>query len=159
MERASIHVLSQTQIQVWREGMRRVLMLFLLLGPLAIGGFARTDGKDKVQNLRNCLEGFAECDRSLLTSAEAKQIDEMQHERNLWQCLRGYACNHSVLSDTESKEVAEAERLRNLLAFVITLRILNKSLLTPPEVDQAAKLEKELNLLHCKERELVIGLC
>jgi hypothetical protein len=123
--------------------MRRVLTLLLLLGPLVIGGFARTDNtdsKDKVQNLRNCLAGFADCDRSLLTSDEAKQIDELQHERNLWQCLRGYACKHSVLSDTESKEVAEAERLRNLLACETTLGICNKSLLKPPAADQAAKL-------------------
>jgi hypothetical protein len=60
--------------------MRRVLALLLVLGPLATGGFARADNpdsKDRVQNVRNCLEGFAECDRSHLTSAEAKQIDEM----------------------------------------------------------------------------------
>jgi hypothetical protein len=112
--------------------MRRVLVLFLLWGALATAGFTQTANNHNLQNLRSCLAGFGDCDRSLLTSTDAKQIDEMQRARNLWECLRGYGgCDHSLLNEGESKEVAEAERLRNLLACETTLGIPRLLLTTP----------------------------
>ena len=38
-------------------------------------------GIDKAQNLRGCLDGFQTCDRSLLTSVQAKQIADIQQHR------------------------------------------------------------------------------
>ena len=73
------------------------------------------------RTLRNCLAGFGDCDRSQVTSIQAKQIGDMQRERKLWECLGGYGrCDHPLLNEAESKEIVEAERLRNLLACETT---------------------------------------
>lgn len=82
----------------------------------------------------------------MLTRTQAKQIDDIERDRNPWECLRGFSgCAHSLLNETESKEIAEAENLRNLLALEATsaFGICNTSLLMPSEADKVAKLEKQ----------------
>ena len=92
--------------------MRRAFAMFLFLSAFAAGAFSQTPNKDKAQNLRNCVAGFGECDRSLLTSAQQKQIDALRHDHNLWDCLKGFGCDYSALNELESKQVAEMKRLR-----------------------------------------------
>ena len=118
--------------------MRRAFALFLFLSAFAAGAFSQTRNKDKAQN------------RSLLTSAQQKQIDALRHDHNLWDCLKGFGCDYSALNELESKQVVEMKRLRNLLDCESALGICDKSLLTDSEKQKTATLEKELNLLRCK---------
>jgi hypothetical protein len=83
--------------------MRCAFALFLFLSAFAAGGFSQTPNKDKAQNLRNCVAGFGECDRSLLTSAQQKQIDALRHDHNLWDCLKAFGCDYSGLNELESE--------------------------------------------------------
>jgi hypothetical protein len=66
-----------------------IAILVAAFGSSARPGFAQSCDVDKVHNLRNCLDGFGACDHSLLTSVQAKQVADIQHDRNLWGCLTG----------------------------------------------------------------------
>jgi hypothetical protein len=97
------------------------------------------------------VDGFATCNRSLLTKAQASQIAELQYDENLRGCLTGYSeCDHSMLSVTDAKEVATLGERRSLLACETGLGICDKSLLTPSEIDKVAGIENERNQLNCE---------
>jgi len=83
-------------------GMRRFVLLFLWFGGLTCAGYAQSDDANRIQNLRNCLDGLGTCDHSLLTPAQAKQIAEQQHDRDLARCLSGFGdCSDSALTASE----------------------------------------------------------
>ena len=71
--------------------MQRALVIALLLGVVGGYAFAQIGGtaSSRAQNLRDCIDGFETCNRSLLTSAQASQVANLQHEQNLWVCLTG----------------------------------------------------------------------
>ncbi len=104
--------------------MRRAFVISLLLAVVGGYGFAQIGGtaSSRGQNLRDCIDGFETCNRSLLTSAQASQLADLQHEQNLWVCLTGIGeCAHSTLTAGESKEVATLEQRRNVLACETTI--------------------------------------
>ena len=113
---------------------RMVVLVFVLLGILACQGFSQTSAAatSGTQNLRDCMDGFGTCDRSLLTNTQAAQIADLQHDQNLRACLSGYGeCNRSALTAGESKEVATFEQRRNALTCETTTGGCEKSLLAP----------------------------
>ena len=115
----------RSRLEMWRIVMRRmVVLVFVLLGILACHGFSQTSAapSSKTQDLRDCMDGFGTCDRSLLTNTQAAQIADLQHDQNFRACLSGYGeCNRSVLTAGESKEVATLEQRRNTRACETTM--------------------------------------
>ena len=77
-------------------------MRYALLGPLLLStlvslAFAQIVGTSDSgdQNLRDCVDGFATCNRSLLTESQVHEIDELHYEENLRGCLTGYCGENS----------------------------------------------------------------
>src|ERR1700740_3194136 len=62
--------------------MLRSLIAFLLFGFLVHAVSAQAWATDRAgpQNLRNCLDGLRPCNRSLLTSEQVREIDELKHD-------------------------------------------------------------------------------
>jgi hypothetical protein len=90
--------------------MQRAFVISLLLALVGGYGFAQTDGtaSSRARNLRDCIDGFGTCDRSQLTSAQASQLANLQHEQNLWVCLTGNGeCTHSMLTARERFDASE----------------------------------------------------
>ncbi len=114
------------------DRIKRVILLSLLLGALACAGFAQSDEPNRTQNLSNCLDGFGTCDHSLLTPTQAKQIADLQHDRNHSRRLTGFGeCDDSALPLSEAKQVADTKVRRNLLACETTSVFCDKLLLKP----------------------------
>jgi hypothetical protein len=59
--------------------MLRSLIFFALFASLVYPVFGQTSStaSNRRQNLRDCLDGFQACDRSLLTNAQAQQIADL----------------------------------------------------------------------------------
>jgi hypothetical protein len=130
--------------------MKCAVMVFLVCGALAGGRLCHAASTSKQENLQNCLDGFEECNRSLLTPAQAKQITELRHDQNLWGCLSIYTdCNHSLLRPEEVQEVSVETQRQNLLNCETTMGPCNKALLTPSQADLVAKITREQNLANC----------
>ena len=80
--------------------MLRCIAVFLLFGVFVCHAFAQTPSASstKAQNLRDCIDAFGTCDQALLTSTQAGEIANLQHDHNLWVCLTGNGeCDHSML--------------------------------------------------------------
>lgn len=142
------------------SAIRYAPILFLLLGTFACLGLGQTlpatDSGN--QNVRDCLDGFATCNRSLLTEAQASEIAELKYDENLRGCLTGYyPCDVTSLTARDAEKVAQVQRRRNLLACEINLESCDKALLSPLEVTevkselaQVQVLKREHNLLACQ---------
>ena len=54
---------------------RTVVVLFVLFGIFVGHGFSQTPSTaSRAQNLRDCMDGFGTCDRSLLTNTQATPV-------------------------------------------------------------------------------------
>src|ERR1700730_9841133 len=92
---------------------RAIITALLLSGFLAAVASAQHRDVDQAQNLRNCMEGFGACDRSLLTSLTASEIEtvtKIEKDRNRLNCETGFACDHTLLGSSEAMEVVELWR-------------------------------------------------
>jgi hypothetical protein len=63
--------------------MKYGIPILILWCAVALAGFAQGSDPDRIQNLRNCVDGIGTCDQSLLTTVQASQITALQHDRNL----------------------------------------------------------------------------
>jgi hypothetical protein len=128
--------------------MLRSLIFFVVFASFvyAVSGQTSPTAGNKEQNLRDCLDGFEACDRSMLTNEQARQISDLQHDQNLWVCFTGNGeCDHSGLSPEESKNVATVEQRRNALACETTIGICDQALLTPSQTETVAQIQNEQN--------------
>lgn len=114
-------------------------LLLLLSGLLLIPNKLLSQQKDPQQNLRNCLNGYAPCDSSLLDSGQLAHVREAAHKRNVFNCKQGYVpCNLAELTPAELQEVRIAEYRRNAQNCKAGYRPCDLTLLEspPPEVSQ-----------------------
>ena len=70
---------------------------------------------------------------------EAKQVANIEYERNLLACRSGDGyCDDSLLSPSDSREVATAQRQRNALACEAEDETCDRSALSIEEAKQSA---------------------
>lgn len=85
--------------------MQRLMLPAILLSVLC-SAFAQSP--DYQQNLHACLNGWATCDHSMLTAADAARVATAEHAHNLQACLSGWVtCDHSNLTADEAARVAK----------------------------------------------------
>jgi hypothetical protein len=89
--------------------MKYGIPILILWCAVALANFARGSDSYRIQNLRDCVDGIGPCDQSLLTTTQAKQITDLERDRNLLRRLTGFVdCDHAALTPTEAHQVAEA---------------------------------------------------
>ena len=75
----------------------------------------KTAGLVRARNLQNCLAGYRDCKKSLLSDSERVEVAEAIHFQNWKTCLDGLGdCEQSQLNAQEQREVREARYYRNL---------------------------------------------
>ena len=87
---------------------------------------------DPAQNLANCKNGRAGCDRSRLSQLESAQVALARHRRNVTDCRNGYdSCDHSKLTEPEAIALAVADHQRNASNCNDGIASCDQSKLTP----------------------------
>lgn len=77
------------------------------------------------RNLLECLQGFEDCERSLLSPGEAAEVGKIDHQRPA--CEMGYdSCNHAWLAPSGAEALAALKiyYVREMIAALIIFAVL-----------------------------------
>jgi hypothetical protein len=102
------------------------------------------------QNLAQCLNGYATCDRSLLTPDQTEQVHRSDLSRNLQACLNGYAtCDRRLLASDQTEQVHRSDLSRNLQACLNGYATCDRRILTSDQTEQVHRSDLSRNLQAC----------
>jgi len=105
------------------------------------------------KNYSACMNGLSyACNRSLLSSDEAANVQANDLRRNYSSCMNGlsYACNKNLLTSDEAVKVKASDLRRNYSSCMNGLSYAcNKTLLTPQEATTVAASDLRRNYSSC----------
>lgn len=105
------------------------------------------------KNYSACMNGLSyACNKSLLTSDEAANVQANDLRRNYSSCMNGssYACNKNLLTSDEAVRVKASDLRRNYSSCMSGLSYAcNKTMLTPEEATTVAASDLRRNYSSC----------
>jgi hypothetical protein len=119
----------------------------LLVSMSPMTASAQTGGDSRVENFRNCLNAYAECNVTQLSLEECQAVVNASSDKNLENCLASLgACDESLLSPEIKKEVECANHLRNLDNCLDSLTGCDQQKLTAQEQRLVSSAARDSNL-------------
>src|SRR5437660_1727719 len=92
-----------------------IIILTFLAVVESVGQPQRKSAPVVDSNLINCVKGLSNCDISVLSPEELKQVAEASQKRNVSSCLEGSTlCDLTRLTSTDATAVRAARYRRNL---------------------------------------------
>jgi hypothetical protein len=120
-------------------------LLLVSLSPMTAS--AQTGGDSRVENFRNCLNAYPECNMTRLSADERQEVASAFSDNNLENCLASLsACDESLLSPEIKKEDECANHLRNLDNCLDSLTGCDQQKLTAQEQRLVSSAARDSNL-------------